>query len=817
MLRRAARCGVLRASVLAFGIQLSLLSGLGLFSGVARAGIPLNYLLPDMFPFVDENAPSSMETLQTWSLSGSTLSYRSMFANQGDGYFEIRRGNNIDSARDEMEQWVYPNSDGTGTPLKLSIGSLPVIGSPGNPAPGVPVPYDTQTSLMWFEDFTKFSLLEAPVVNDLLTVGAEVAGTTKASWRLSNNRGPLPGYSTSATNGDQLTHQRIAVGWADMYTGGPGQSFDISAVAPGPLYWLRQTVDPTNRIQETDETNNSFEILIDLNKPGEAILVAGQFVQPGDPVPIAPGDLNEDGMINLADWLAFQARADVDLAGLTPEQALLQGDMDLNGQHGLPDYVLFRDFFEQAQGAGSFAALQTAVPEPGSLACLACLAVSLLATGRRWLRPTVLLLVGICIAVGGPVADRAQAGPIVKKSLLFGIDGLGFGTQGFSVTSTPFMDSLIDGSWQASYNGAYSDQAFAGGVLGTPTEQPTVSGPGWSTMLTGVWTDRHKVLNNSSGSSPGDFAVGDFANNPPYLATLKEADPTLSTASYVYWGPIEDYIIGSIDNDGDLTNDVDFHFAYHNDVNAVNAAVADISDVGGLDPDAVFISVDLVDGAGHSCGSSGACYATAVQTADSFVGQALTAIANRPNFANEDWQIVITADHGHRVGGGHGGQSDLERTIPFIVASKNLAQGNLPISFPQEVSHADTAPTILDHFGVSIPSHYYGVSRAAGQLVGDPDINGDGFVQGDGTGSYEDDDVVAFISLWLQPNTAENPNPADFNFDGITDLSDWIFLNGFDPAMGQAILSALSVPEPTSLTLTLALVGLLSVRCGRRR
>jgi len=372
------------------------------------------------------------------------------------------------------------------------------------------------------------------------------------------------------------------------------------------------------------------------------------------------------------------------------------------------------------------------------------------------------------------------------------------------------MDSLIDGTWQAAYNGAYSDQAFAGGVLGTPTEQPTVSGPGWSTMLTGVWTDRHGVTDNGTS-----FANGDFANNPPYLATLKEAIPTLRTASYVNWGPIENYIISSADNDGDPTNDVDFHLAYGNDVNAVNAAVAGIGDTRRFDPDAVFISVDLVDAAGHQCGSSGECYRQAIETADSFVGQALTAIAGRPDFANEDWQIVVTADHGHRASGGHGGQSDLERIIPLIVASKNLNQGNL-LSFPQAVSQADTAPTILDHFGVAIPDYYYGVSRAAGQLIGDPDINGDGQVQGDGTGTFENDDVVAFISLWLQPNTIENPNPADFNFDGTTDLDDWVFLNRFDPAMGAAVLAALAVPEPGSLALTLALTGMLFGRRGRR-
>ena len=420
--------------------------------------------------------------------------------------------------------------------------------------------------------------------------------------------------------------------------------------------------------------------------------------------------------------------------------------------------------------------------------------------------PILLLLFGLGLAGAGLITKQAQAAP-VKKSLFFGIDGLGFGTQGFSVTSTPFMDSLIGGTWQPGYNGAYSDRAFAGGVLGTSTQQTTVSGPGWSTMLTGVWTDRHGVTGNGSS-----FTNGDYVNNPAYLATVKAAIPTLSTASYVYWPPIENNVIAPIGNDGDPTNDVNFHASYSNDVNAVNAAVAGISNVGGLDPDVVFISVDLVDGAGHSCGSSGACYAQAVATADGFVGQTLAAIANRPDFANEDWQIVITADHGHRASGGHGGQSDLERTIPFIVASQNANQGNFPTVVTQGVSHADAAPTILDHFGVTIPSHYFGVSRASGATLGNPDVNRDGSISGDGTGTFENDDVVAFISFWLQPNTAEHPNPADFNSDGITDLADWAFLNSFDPSGGAGVLAQLPVPEPSSLALTAISASLLGMR-----
>ncbi len=159
-------------------------------------------------------------------------------------------------------------------------------------------------------------------------------------------------------------------------------------------------------------------------------------------------------------------------------------------------------------------------------------------------------------------------------------------------------------------------------------------------------------------------------------------------------------------------------------------------------------------------GIDGLSYRQQIEKTDALVGQLLTAISNRPNFAGEDWQIVITADHGHRPAGGHGGQSELERRIPFIGVSQTLRPGSLP-SIIQGVSQADVAPTVLDHFNVPRPSHYWGRSRASGAVTINPDLNGDGIVSGDGTGSFATDDVTAFVSFWLQPNTAAHPNPAD--------------------------------------------------------
>ena len=382
-----------------------------------------------------------------------------------------------------------------------------------------------------------------------------------------------------------------------------------------------------------------------------------------------------------------------------------------------------------------------------------------------------------------------------QKSLIIGIDGLGFGEQGFSVTDTPSLDSLINGSFaDGAYRGAYADNAFAGGIVGTPSQQTTVSGPGWSSILAGVWIDKHNVGGNS-------FSAPNFRDNPTYLATLKAARPDLKTASFINWDPIDTHIISSVDTDANPNNDMDFRETYGSDPLVATGAAEMLTGNGILDPDVVFVAFDEVDAAGHNCGSSGACYRREVQEVDALVGQLLSTIIDRPFFDEEDWQIVVTADHGHRSSGGHGGQSDLERTIPFIVSSKTLNQGTLP-SFPAAVAHVDVAPTVLSHFEVPIPENYAGFSRAAGAASLTPDINGDGLVSGDGTGPFETDDVTAFVSLWLQPNTIDDPNPADLNLDGIANLADWAILNAADPAMGQGILNAVvDASEPSGLVL----------------
>ena len=83
------------------------------------------------------------------------------------------------------------------------------------------------------------------------------------------------------------------------------------------------------------------------------------------------------------------------------------------------------------------------------------------------------------------------------------------------------------------------------------------------------------------------------------------------------------------------------------------------------------------------------------------------------------------------------------------------------------------------------------------------DVNGDGFVNGDGNGLPDEDDVSAFILGWGttgHPTIEEQIMNGDLNLDGMTDFADWQILRVNHENSGNIDLVALlAVPEPTSL------------------
>ena len=115
---------------------------------------------------------------------------------------------------------------------------------------------------------------------------------------------------------------------------------------------------------------------------GEIYFIAGPDPrQPFDPnrpsliIRMSPklisGDLNGDTQVNTLDWNAFKSGQGSNFAGLSTLETYAKGDLDGDFDHDLSDFLLFRLYYDQANGAGSFETL-LGVPEPtgSSLAIL---------------------------------------------------------------------------------------------------------------------------------------------------------------------------------------------------------------------------------------------------------------------------------------------------------------------------------------------------------------------------------------------------------------------------------------------------------------
>jgi glucose/arabinose dehydrogenase len=102
------------------------------------------------------------------------------------------------------------------------------------------------------------------------------------------------------------------------------------------------------------------------------------------------------------------------------------------------------------------------------------------------------------------------------------------------------------------------------------------------------------------------------------------------------------------------------------------------------------------------------------------------------------------------------------------------------------------------------------------------DVNQDGFVNGDGTGPIESDDVSRFVQFFMTSGYSspfEQYIHGDMNFDGITDVRDWFILtSNHEDASGLDLANLLGghpVPEPRSWWMALA--GVATVLATKQR
>jgi len=269
-----------------------------------------------------------------------------------------------------------------------------------------------------------------------------------------------------------------------------------------------------------------------------------------------------------------------------------------------------------------------------------------------------------------------------NRVLVIGIDGCR--SDALQSANTPNIDALVE-------NGIWFD--------GTDIRSPdrtdaanTVSGPGWSNLLTGVWPDKHGIIDNK-------FETPHYDAFPHFFQRIKEVRPDAFTASFSTWPPIAKIITRSADvvenfPAGD-PKDLDGYIA--GDVEATAACVQCLKE---KDPTCVFLYLGQVDETGHKYGfhPSVPQYTKAIETVDRHLGDVQSQLGRRSAEKKENWLTIVCTDHGG-AGTDHGGGHDnpeIRRT--FLIVSGPSAQHGRSEAQTWQV---DVVPTILRHLNIN--------------------------------------------------------------------------------------------------------------------
>ncbi|MET9696090.1 alkaline phosphatase family protein [Streptomyces sp. NPDC006529] len=285
------------------------------------------------------------------------------------------------------------------------------------------------------------------------------------------------------------------------------------------------------------------------------------------------------------------------------------------------------------------------------------------------------------LAAAAPTAPAAPAATTpaaaVNKVLVIGIDGAVLDR--VKAADAPHLGALM------------AQGLTARSTLYANPMAATSSGPGWSTIATGVWPDKHGVKDNS-------FSGKNYTAHPDFLTRAEKANPALHTYAAADWEPLTStdqngpVFSAAVDKRLSLKGDRDGYGS--EDPKIAAAASAELRD---QDPDAAFVYFGEIDHAGHSSGAASQEYLDTIGRVDRLIGRLLTAVQERPTYAQENWKILVTTDHGHTDAGGHGGSTIQERGTFVIAKGAGIAAG----SVRDDVRLVDVAATALRQVGVS--------------------------------------------------------------------------------------------------------------------
>lgn len=251
----------------------------------------------------------------------------------------------------------------------------------------------------------------------------------------------------------------------------------------------------------------------------------------------------------------------------------------------------------------------------------------------------------------------------VRKVLFIGIDGVR--TDALLAANTPCIDTLMQ---HAYYN------------LHTDRGPFTVSVPGWSSILHGVWPAKHGLTKNA-------FDGNNYENYPDIFALARESKPNLSLVSLSNWS---DFLR--------ITTKENYSQRYDSDHEMKEAAKMLLQS---CTPDMMVLHFDAPDAFGHDSGftPTNKAYLDAIQLVDMHIQQLMDIVKSRESQFNEEWMVVLSTDHGGN-GTGHGGQDDLDETR-FVWCILRQPQLSAPVIL-STANSVDLLPSMLKWMNIEI-------------------------------------------------------------------------------------------------------------------
>nr|WKF57219.1 hypothetical protein HUO10_001698 [Paraburkholderia busanensis] len=296
---------------------------------------------------------------------------------------------------------------------------------------------------------------------------------------------------------------------------------------------------------------------------------------------------------------------------------------------------------------------------------------------------------------GNGAADTSTGtptGPAAKKMLLVELDGVTYSAlnAGIAAGTLPNLAKLTVAP------------AYSGGVNGTLAQQPNLDTPGWASILTGTWADRHQINSdapNQASHSPTVFQMLKTAG----FGTMGAAVDSTGLAA----------LLTPDQNAGNLNTLVNCA--------SVDACVTQ-NGVSMIDNGYALVVAQYhsAQDAALNAGLSSSNYASTLTQLDGALG---TLVAETAKRSNENWLVVVTTSHGLNAAGGTDGLPLPLESTSFIGLNQapNARLGNTTApttmaALYTRASIADITPTLLAYQNaLPVPANY---ALDGGQLIG---------------------------------------------------------------------------------------------------